>query len=139
MTDANPVIVPEETLLTAPYWEGARNGELRIQRCTLCRVAFHPPQPVCPHCHSATNVIWATASGRGTVHAWTVVEHSAHPAVTAWLPYAVLLVKLDEGPLVITAPAVEADESDWPVGRRVRFTFDLIAGTEIRLPRVTTD
>src|SRR5215469_9615448 len=32
------------------FWAGARQGELRIQRCGGCGALRHPPGPACPRC-----------------------------------------------------------------------------------------
>lgn len=77
---------------------------------------------------------WEVASGRAEVYAATVVEHAAHPAVVGWLPYTVLLVRLDEGPLLITAPAPHLDSPDWPIGTQVQLSFVAVAGTDSVLP-----
>jgi uncharacterized OB-fold protein len=57
----------------------------------------HYPQLVCTHCYSL-GVAWFDASGRGTVHSWTVAHHAFHPAFKADLPYTLVIVDLAEGP-----------------------------------------
>ncbi len=41
---------------------------------------------------------WRQVAGRGTLYAWTIVEHPTHPAYE--VPYTVVLVDLDEAPEV---------------------------------------
>ena len=43
-----PAITPE----TRHFWEGARSGELRLQKCTACTHVYFPPRPFCPKCAS---------------------------------------------------------------------------------------
>jgi uncharacterized protein len=93
--DAKPVPHPDAG--SQPYWDGAAEGRLRLQRCTGCGTARHYPQPVCPHCYSL-DVEWFDASGRGTVHSWTVAHHAFHPAFKDDLPYTLVTVDLQEGP-----------------------------------------
>lgn len=81
---------------TAPFYEAARRGELRFQRCTDCRTWRHYPRPACPHCQSR-RFAWERASGRGVVHTWTIVHGPTLPAFEADLPYNVVDVLLDEG------------------------------------------
>lgn len=88
---------PHPDAMSQPYWDGAAEGELRLQRCTGCGRTRHYPQPVCPECHSL-GVEWITASGRGTIHSWTVAHHAFHPAFKGDLPYTLVLVDLAEGP-----------------------------------------
>lgn len=93
-SEAKPV--PHPDTLSQPYWDGAAVGRLRLQRCTACGKPRHYPQLVCPHCHSLS-VEWFDASGRGTVHSWTVAHHAFHPAFRDDLPYTLVTVDLEEG------------------------------------------
>jgi uncharacterized OB-fold protein len=87
-----PVVTPD----VAPFYEAARRGELRFQRCTECRTWRHYPRPACPACASR-RFTWERASGRGTVYTWTIVHGPTLPAFEATLPYNVVDVLLDEG------------------------------------------
>ena len=55
--------IPVPTPETAHFWEGARAGELRLQRCTACGEAYFPPRAFCPDCGSR-EVAVERASGR---------------------------------------------------------------------------
>ena len=105
------MIVPGETELTAPYWEGARRGELRLQWCRSCERCWHPPSPCCPGCRSS-DVEWRASCGRGVVYSYTVVEHAVHAVFADALPYTVVLVALEEGPLVIANLRATVTTSD---------------------------
>lgn len=93
-TKAIPVPTPE----TAPYWEGAKAGELRIQRCRECTNAYFYPRPLCPNCGSG-DVEWFTASGRATLASYIISERAA-PGFEA--PYVIAIVELQEGPRMMT-------------------------------------
>ena len=67
--EAKPVPHPDRE--SQPYWDGAAEGKLRLQRCTACGKFRNYPQLVCPDCYSL-DVEWIEASGQGTVHSWTV-------------------------------------------------------------------
>jgi uncharacterized OB-fold protein len=95
-----PRIVPEETDLTAPYWSSAAQGRVALQRCQDCGQVWHPAAPSCPG-GVGHRIEWFEASGRGTLYSFTVVAHSAHPAVSDALPYIVALIALEEGPLYV--------------------------------------
>jgi uncharacterized OB-fold protein len=94
LTETKPV--PHPTPESQPYWDGAALGILRLQRCKACGKQRHYPQLVCPHCYSL-DVTWFEASGRGTVHSWTVAHHAFHPAFMDDLPYTLVIVDLEEG------------------------------------------
>jgi uncharacterized OB-fold protein len=44
---------------------------------------------------------WAPVSGRGRVFTWTTTHRAVDPAFADELPYAVLVVELEEGPRVV--------------------------------------
>lgn len=114
---------------TAFFWEGARRGELLIQRCSSCGRLRHPPGPMCPHCHSAD---WDTvkASGRGRVHSFVVYHHPLVPPFDA--PYLVALIDLKEGVRLISN-LVEIEPEDTSIGLPVHVRF-VAVDDELTLP-----
>lgn len=88
-----PVVTPE----TAPYWDGARDGKLLLQRCGGCRVVRFYPRRTCPACWSE-DAEWIEASGRGRVASFTIIHRPPAPAFAERVPYVVALVDLEEGP-----------------------------------------
>ena len=80
-----PFIYPEEL----PFWEGTKNRQLKLQRCSDCHKAWYPIGSTCPHCFS-TKWEWALMSGRGVLHNFVIY----HKAWTKWfesrVPYAVV-------------------------------------------------
>ena len=89
-----PVPTPE----TAHFWEGTRLGELRLQACRDCGHTYFPPRPFCPSCASK-KVEVLRASGRGTLHSY-VISHLPAPGFEP--PYTIAVVKLEEGPKMLT-------------------------------------
>ncbi len=85
---------PQMNRDTEFFWEGARKGELRVQRCGACGELRHPPGPVCPSCH-AMRPAYDVVSGRGTVYSYVVHRHPPVPGRT--LPILLVLVELEEG------------------------------------------
>ena len=78
MSDTPKHIIPRVTPEAKEYFDGAVRGELRIQRCTTCRLHQHYPRSMCWHC-GADTLEWVTASGRGTVHSFTVIRQHGVP------------------------------------------------------------
>jgi uncharacterized OB-fold protein len=89
--------LPRPSEDSAPFWEAAFKGELRLQRCADCGHVRFPPSLLCARCLSA-NSEWAKMSGRGTVYSWVIVHQSQHPAFNPDAPYNVVIVELAEGP-----------------------------------------
>jgi uncharacterized OB-fold protein len=83
------------------FWDACRRGELHLQRCLGCGAWRHHPRPMCPACHSL-DYEWARVSGRGVVHTFTIVHRPTLPAFEHQLPYNVIVVRLEEGPLMVS-------------------------------------
>jgi uncharacterized OB-fold protein len=88
--------LPQPTLDSLPFYEAARRGELRFQRCAACGRFRHYPRPICPACLSRDHT-WERSTGRGTVYTWTIVRGPTLPAFEPKLPYNVVDVLMDEG------------------------------------------
>ena len=107
---------------SAPYWEGARNGKLLLQRCGDCGTLRFFPRLLCTECGS-DHTEWTEVSGRGTVHSFTVVHRAAFPAFQAITPYVVALIDLEEGPRMMTN-IVGDDAHDVAIGDAVTVVFE---------------
>lgn len=125
MAEPRTIIVPEETDLTRPYWDGARAHELRLQSCDDCSRVWHPPLPLCPGCGGAS-ISWRAAQGTGVVHSVTVTHQAAHPAFASRVPYAVVVVRLSEGVLIV-GNVLDAAPYDVAIGQPVTVAFEEIA------------
>jgi hypothetical protein len=90
--------LPTPTPETKHFWEGARAGELRLQRCIACDKAYFPPRPFCPACGSRKVEVFR-ASGRGFLYSY-VIHHRPAPGFTP--PYSIAVVELEEGPRMMT-------------------------------------
>lgn len=86
---------------TQPYWDAARDGVLLLRRCRDCGRAHLYPRPFCPTCWSEA-VDWEEASGRASLHTWSVVERNDLPPFRDRVPYVAAIVELDEGPRMET-------------------------------------
>ncbi len=103
---------PALTQDNAFFFEGARRGQLLIQRCKSCGELRHPPRPMCGRCRSLE---WDTveATGRGILYSF-VVNH--HPQVPAFdYPLVVGLVELEEGTRLVSN-VIGVDPADVRVG-----------------------
>ena len=77
------------------FFEQVRGGQLTGIRCGRCGELAIPPKESCPSCRERA---WETVplTGAGTVASFTVIR-VAPPARAADAPYAVALVRLQEG------------------------------------------
>ena len=126
--------LPTLTKLNRPFFEGAKQGELRLQRCDACGQHWFPPSKNCPRCLS-TDWQWIIASGRGRVWSWIVMHQRYFKAFEADLPYNVAFIELDEGPrLMSTLVDVAPDQirCDMPVTVTFEDATDEIAVPKFR-------
>lgn len=101
--------LPQIDNVNAAYWQAAREGRLLVQQCPACGHRQWYPRALCTQC--AAEPEWLETAGRGTVHTFTVIRQQGIPAFKAELPYAVVMVELDEGPRVFGAmPGVDVAE-----------------------------
>jgi uncharacterized OB-fold protein len=128
-----PKALPVPTPETQDFWEGAREGHLRLQRCEQCAHVYFPPRPFCPRCASRS-VVAFTASGRGKLHSY-VINHRPAPGFQDDVPYAIAVVELDEGPRMMTNLVdVEQTPEALPLDMAVEVAFERVNDT-ISLPK----
>jgi len=92
--------LPDPDGTQRPFFEAAARGELRYQRCPACDHVQFYPRAICTACGADPE--WATASGRGTVHTFTVVRQNFMSPFKDQLPYVVAMVELEEGVRMMT-------------------------------------
>ena len=95
--------------MMAPFFEAAARHELRIQACTSCGRLRHPPRPTCPWCRSFESER-RLMSGRATVWSFVVPHPPLLPAYAELAPYNVVVVTLDEDPMIRLVGNVVAEE-----------------------------
>lgn len=92
-----PTIEP----LTRAYWDHAKAHRLSVQKCCACGDLHFPPSPVCPVCLSDLQE-WQVVSGQATLMSWGRFHRAYWAGYREDLPYDVCVVKLLEGPLIVS-------------------------------------
>ncbi|MFY0612109.1 MAG: Zn-ribbon domain-containing OB-fold protein [Hyphomicrobiaceae bacterium] len=124
-------IIPTPTPETQHYWEGAREGELRIQACNSCSENYFPPRFFCPKCGSR-DVKVVKASGKGRLYSY-IINHLPSPGYTP--PFTVAIVELEEGVRLMTnLLEVEPDPAKIELDMPLEVTFEKLTD-EISLPQ----
>lgn len=118
--------------MTQPFWDATAQHRFLLQHCGGCGAHIFYPRASCPSCGS-TDLGWAEASGRGTVHTFTVPRRPTHRAFASAPPVVLAIVELAEGPRV-TTNVVECDPEDVSVGMAVELTWDETGDDGIALP-----
>lgn len=124
--------VPEITPELRPFFEAARRRELVVQRCSDCGTLRFPVRQLCAQCLS-TDAGWLPVSGRGEIFSFNIMHQVYHPGFASEVPYAVVLVKLDEGPKMLSN-LVGIQPHEIQIGLPVQVVFEDITD-EITLPR----
>lgn len=124
--------LPTITGANAPFWEGTRAAELRMQQCQDCKHIRFPINAVCPDCLSE-NSEWVALSGRGEIFSYVVFHQVYNKAFADDVPYNVALVQLEEGPRMFSN-IITADNGIPKVGMPVEVTFEKV-NDEVTLPR----
>jgi len=126
----------------APFWDGCKDGELRIQACASCGRRRMPPQPMCPYCNSFDER-WEVMSGRARVWSVVIPHPPLLPAYGEQAPYNVVVVELDDDPSIrlvgnVVAGAGEPLNSIDPhtvaIGDELRVVFAQVAD-DVWLPQ----
>ena len=123
-----PQITPE----MRPFWDAARRHQLVVQRCLGCHAHRFPARDLCSRCLSR-EADWVPVSGRGTVFSWAVMHQVYHPGFAAEVPYAVVVVELEEGARLLSN-LVGCPLGDVAAGMPVEVIFDDVT-PDVTLPK----
>ncbi|MDH5363107.1 MAG: Zn-ribbon domain-containing OB-fold protein [Aigarchaeota archaeon] len=78
------------------FYQYISQRKVMAVRCNTCDAVFLPPRRRCVKCGSR-DVEWTQLKGTGELQTYTVI-HVAPPQFQPLAPYAVGIVRLDEGP-----------------------------------------
>ncbi len=124
--------LPTITDENRPFWQGCREGKLRLQQCGECGHVRYPISHCCPKCLS-TRFDWKDLSGRGEVFSYVVFYQVYNKAFEKDVPYNVALVQLEEGPRLYSN-VVGVDNDAVKVGDKLEVVFDPVT-PEVTIPR----
>ncbi|HEY0754554.1 MAG TPA: OB-fold domain-containing protein [Ktedonobacteraceae bacterium] len=125
-----PIPVPDDA--SRPFFAGAREHKLMIQRCAACGSAHWPVKSRCSVCFS-TQISWVQASGKATLYTFALMHQLYHPGFASELPYNIAEVDLAEGLRVIST-IVGCSNADLRIGMPLEVTFEAITD-EVSLPK----
>ncbi len=90
-----PIPVSEPDGLSAPFWNGLKEGKLLTQRCQHCGVWQFAPEWLCHQCHQF-HPNWVEIEPHGKIYSWERVWHPSHDALRGHGPYIAVLVELPQ-------------------------------------------
>src|SRR5918992_299416 len=97
MSGPRPITDPDS--LTGSWWDATRDEQLLLQSCRSCKSFQHYPRALCTNC-GAADLEYLKATGRGEIYSFTVVHRAPDPGFDT--PYVVALIRLSEGPVLLT-------------------------------------
>ena len=123
--------LPRLDTLNTPFWTAAREGRLLLHHCPSCGDTRFPPSPVCPKC-LAGEQDWVESSGNGTLESWVDMHRAYWDGFKGELPYRVCLVRLEEGPVVVSNLLDRTE--NLRMGAPVKVVFEAVTDA-VTLPR----
>ncbi|MCX5851298.1 MAG: Zn-ribbon domain-containing OB-fold protein [Deltaproteobacteria bacterium] len=123
-----PLITP----LSKVFYDACRDKKLMYQQCNDCGEIIFFPKHLCPNCMSR-NLGWKESKGKGKIQTFTVTYEAAPPEFAADQPYALAIIRLDEGFRMMTN-IVECDFNTLSCEMPVEVVFDAVT-PEITLPK----
>ena len=123
-----PAVTPE----MKPFFDAAKRRELVVQRCTQCGTHRFPAREICSNCLSRA-AEWVKVAGAGEVFSYNVMHQVYHPGFADEVPYAVAVIKLEEG-AKMNSNLVGVKPHDIKIGMRVQVVFEDISD-EVTLPK----
>lgn len=94
--------IPTPDGRNADFYRLAASGRLHLQQCTSCRHYYHPPRYLCRECGSG-ELEFVPSEGRGRVFSWTVTHRPVDPGWAEEIPYATVVVAMEEGVRLVGA------------------------------------
>lgn len=110
--------------LSEPYWEGTRQGKLRIQKCRGCGAWQWGPEWICHRCHSF-DLAWEDIKGRARIYSYERPHHPVHSALVGHGPYIAVLVELpDYGNVRMVGNLLGDPKQKVTIGAEVEAVFE---------------
>jgi len=126
--------VPRTSGELEPFFAAAKRRRLAVQRCAKCGTLRFPPREICSvvGCWSR-NSEWTEVSGRGELWSFYVMHQVYHPGFAAEVPYPVVVVKLAEGPKIMSS-LLDCPRDRIRVGMPLEVAFEDVT-SEVTLPK----
>ena len=132
--DLPPIPPPLSPPESDVYWEKCKARELWLRHCKSCSQAYFYPRDICPQCFSR-DTDWVQSSGRGILHAFSIVHRGPTAPFRDRGPYIAAMVELEGGVRMPTnLVEIEPDPSLVKIGMAVEVVFEDL-NENISLPK----
>jgi uncharacterized protein len=120
--------IPQPTDTTRPFWDGLREGKIRVQYSPSAGKWVFYPRVLAPGT-LADDLQWREITGHGTVYTYTIAHAPTSPAWRDHIPQLIAVIQTDEGARIPTE-LVDVQPDDITVGMRVQPVFEPAADGE---------
>ncbi|WP_068636520.1 bifunctional OB-fold nucleic acid binding domain-containing protein/MaoC family dehydratase [Thauera butanivorans] len=127
--------LPMPTGISAPFWNGLKEGRVTIPQCKSCGHWVFFPRRHCDKCWSQ-DLEWKEVKGTGTLYTYTLTRVPTMPDFADEMPQKMAVVELDEG-VRINTTLIGLDEAEIAVGMRLKPVIDTVATDGTALLRFT--
>jgi uncharacterized protein len=117
--------LPAPTPVTAPFWNGLKEGRILVQRCQDCHGWVFYPRSHCSHCLS-DRLEWREVTGEATLYTFTITRQPTAPHFADEVPQLLAVVELAHG-IRMTSTLVNVREDDIRVGMKLAPCFDRVS------------
>ncbi|MDP6560364.1 MAG: Zn-ribbon domain-containing OB-fold protein [Candidatus Binatia bacterium] len=124
--------LPKVNSIDRDFWQGAAQGKLLLQKCKKCSHLQFFPRATCTDCFSM-DLDWVQASGRGTVHSFSLVQVPRNPAFKEDVPITYADIILEEG-VLMQSRILGKDKEKVKIGSPVKVFFQETQDLDIKLP-----
>lgn len=114
--------LPVATPTSRPFWQGLREGRIRVQHCAECGASVFYPRNRCNHCLS-DRLEWRDIDGAATLYTYTIARQPTSPHFADEVPQRLAVVELAGG-VRMTTTLVNVADQDIRVGMALRPVFD---------------
>ncbi|MBW2942718.1 Zn-ribbon domain-containing OB-fold protein [Zhongshania aquimaris] len=83
-----------------PFWNACEDELFLIHQCQRCKRGYWPASRCVDHGNEAME--WVAASGKATLHTYTIIHRTHLASMKDKVPFVVGVVELDEGPFFHT-------------------------------------
>lgn len=132
MSQAATKPIPVPDAISAPFFDGAREGKLMLQHCAECNAWSFPVRERCPHSFAA-KLERRPASGRRSLYTFTIMHQVMNPGFASAVPYNVAQVDLEEGVRMISN-VVGIGNADLRPGMKLEVVFEDV-GENVSIPK----
>lgn len=103
-------------------WRRIKNVYNLVGRlCRTCGTKYFPPVPLCKKCRRRSDLVDYQHSGLGKIYSYTTI-HDPPAGFKDLAPYVIAMVRLDEGPLVLSQ-IVDVNPEELEIGTSVQVVF----------------